>query len=53
MPARLSVETIINLAENGVPLPVFAAMMKVSLQVRVNGLSIWDKPKAGFMPMSL
>lgn len=52
-PARLSVETIINLAENGVPVSVFTTLMKVGLEERVDGLTRWDDAEAGYTPMSL
>jgi len=43
-PSRLSEETIINLAENGVPLSSFVKLMKDDLQVRVDGLTQWSPP---------
>ncbi|KAI0089888.1 RNA dependent RNA polymerase-domain-containing protein [Irpex rosettiformis] len=47
-PAQLSTETIINLAENGVPTETFAAMMRESFQSKVDRLSIWDGPNGLF-----
>ena len=43
-PAQLSTETIINLAENGVPAETFAAMMRESFKNRVDKLTQWDGP---------
>ena len=45
-PSRLSEETIINLAENGVPLASFTSLMKDDLQARVNSLTQWTPPAA-------
>lgn len=52
-PARLSIETIINLAENGVPVSVFTTLMKVGLQERVDGLTLWNDAEAEHTPMNL
>lgn len=43
-PASLSTETIINLAENGVPLDVFKSLMKTSMQEKIDGLTTWSGP---------
>jgi RNA-dependent RNA polymerase len=43
-PAHLSSETIINLAENGVPHHVFTDMLRASLEERVAGLTTWEGP---------
>ncbi|KZT73517.1 hypothetical protein DAEQUDRAFT_721575 [Daedalea quercina L-15889] len=43
-PSRLSDETVINLAENGVPLRAFVALMKHDLDARVDGLTQWAPP---------
>ncbi|TCD71443.1 hypothetical protein EIP91_010149 [Steccherinum ochraceum] len=40
-PARLATEVIINLAENGVPVPLLAGMMQVSIQERLDRLMNW------------
>lgn len=45
-PSRLSEETIINLAENGVPLASFTALMKDDLKARVDSLTRWTPPAA-------
>ncbi|KAH9838676.1 RNA dependent RNA polymerase-domain-containing protein [Rhodofomes roseus] len=47
-PSRLSEETIINLAENGVPLQAFVKLMKDDLQARVDGLTQWTSPASVF-----
>ncbi|KAF9812816.1 hypothetical protein IEO21_05963 [Rhodonia placenta] len=41
-PARLSTETIINLAENGVHTSVFVKLMQESMQKKVEGLTTWQ-----------
>lgn len=41
-PSHLSVETIINLAENGVKMEALAVMMKANLSTKVDGLTTWD-----------
>ena len=45
-PARLSYETIINLAENGVPLDVFSGLLQLGIDSVLDGLFSWpdDKP---------
>ncbi|KAI0706226.1 RNA dependent RNA polymerase-domain-containing protein [Cytidiella melzeri] len=43
-PAQLSSETIINLAENGVPATTFRDMMKESFARKVEMLTLWDGP---------
>ena len=45
-PSRLAEETIINLAENGVPLMSFASLMRDDLQARVDSLTQWMPPEA-------
>ena len=45
-PARVSPETIINLAENGVPHQVFVELMKSSVANIIMGLTTWDGPDA-------
>ncbi|CCM00780.1 uncharacterized protein FIBRA_02822 [Fibroporia radiculosa] len=41
-PVRLSTETIINLAENGVPTDVFINLMKATLKAKVHSLTNWE-----------
>jgi RNA-dependent RNA polymerase len=41
-PGRLSAETIINLAENGVPHKVFTDLLRSGLEERVAGLTTWE-----------
>ncbi|CAA7271027.1 unnamed protein product [Cyclocybe aegerita] len=41
-PSRLSTETIINLAENGVPHSRFVDLLKATLREMVKGLTTWD-----------
>ncbi|KAH7915886.1 RNA dependent RNA polymerase-domain-containing protein [Hygrophoropsis aurantiaca] len=45
-PSRLSAETIINLAENGVPHQVFIDLVKRGLDALVDALLDWDSPDA-------
>lgn len=45
-PSRVSPETIINLAENGVPHHVFVDLMRASIGEFVQGLITWDGPHA-------
>ena len=45
-PCRLSVETIINLSENGVPTSVFLDLLHQGLEELVNPLLEWDGPDA-------
>lgn len=45
-PARVSPETIINLAENGVPRGVFVELMKASVANIITGLTTWEGPDA-------
>ncbi|KAH7928507.1 hypothetical protein BV22DRAFT_1082792 [Leucogyrophana mollusca] len=45
-PSRLSAETIVNLAENGVPHEVFIDLVKRGLDTIVDGLLDWDGPDA-------
>ena len=45
-PCRLSVETIINLSENGVPKKVFLDLLHQGLQELVDPLLEWDGPDA-------
>jgi RNA-dependent RNA polymerase len=45
-PGRLSSQTIINLAENGVPHCVFVEIFRASLRELVDGLTKWDGPNA-------
>lgn len=47
-PARVSPETIINLAENGVPHQVFKDLLKKSLADIIEDLTTWDGPDAMF-----
>jgi RNA-dependent RNA polymerase len=47
-PARVSPETIINLAENDVPHQVFKDLLKQSLVDITEGLTTWDGPDAMF-----
>ncbi|EGO05196.1 hypothetical protein SERLA73DRAFT_68825 [Serpula lacrymans var. lacrymans S7.3] len=47
-PSRLAAETIINLAENGVPHEVFVNLMKSGVDSIVDGLMDWDGPDAMF-----
>ncbi|KAG6844808.1 hypothetical protein H0H87_003474 [Tephrocybe sp. NHM501043] len=47
-PAGISAETIINLAENGVPPWVFVELMKANLREVVAGFTTWDGPDAMF-----
>lgn len=47
-PARLSAETIINLAENGVPHGVFLKLLRDGLERQIAGLIKWDGPDAMF-----
>lgn len=45
-PSRLSVETIINLAENGVKKEAFFALLESSLSQLVEPLTDWESPDA-------
>lgn len=45
-PTRLSRHTIINLAHNGVPASVFAALMRAGLEAEITPLMQWDGPNA-------
>ncbi|KAF5380169.1 hypothetical protein D9615_006104 [Tricholomella constricta] len=45
-PGRISAETIINLAENGVPHAIFVHLLRTNLAEVVNGLTIWEGPEA-------
>lgn len=45
-PSRLSIETIINLAENGVPAQAFIDLLKASLKATIDPLLQWDGPDA-------
>jgi hypothetical protein len=45
-PARISPETIINLAENGVPHRVFVDLMKANVANIIAGLTTWEGPDA-------
>jgi len=45
-PSRVTPETIINLAENGVPHRVFIDLMKASVAEIITGLTTWDGPDA-------
>lgn len=45
-PARLTYETIINLAENGVPAQIFADLFKTGIRKIVTDLTSWDGPDA-------
>lgn len=45
-PARLSTETITNLAENGVPTAVFINLMRQGMEEISKALTSWDEPKA-------
>lgn len=45
-PTRLSRHTIINLAHNGVPNSVFAALMRAGLEAEITPLMKWDGPNA-------
>ena len=45
-PARISPETIVNLAENGVPHSVFVNLMKAGVTEIITGLTTWDGPDA-------
>ncbi|KAF9495388.1 hypothetical protein BDN71DRAFT_1589707 [Pleurotus eryngii] len=45
-PSRLSTETIINLAENGVPAQAFINLLKASLKATIDPLLQWDGPDA-------
>ncbi|GLB39244.1 putative RNA-dependent RNA polymerase [Lyophyllum shimeji] len=45
-PSRISAETIINLAENGVPHPVFLHLLSSSIKEIVVGLTTWEGPDA-------
>ncbi|KAG5653736.1 hypothetical protein H0H81_010993 [Sphagnurus paluster] len=45
-PGRVSAETIINLAENGVPHSVFVQLMQSNLAELVEGLTTWEGPDA-------
>lgn len=47
-PARVSPETIINLAENGVPHKVFKDLLKQNLIDIIEGLTTWEGPDAMF-----
>jgi RNA-dependent RNA polymerase len=47
-PSHLSAETIVNLAENGVPHQVFIDLMKEGLDAIVDSLLDWDGPDAMF-----
>jgi len=47
-PARLSAETLINLAENGVPHHIFVKLLRDGLEEQVAGLITWDGPDAMF-----
>ena len=46
-PARLSTETITNLAENGVPFECFRDLFQVNVRERVDALLKWDEELAG------
>ena len=45
-PARLSMETITNLAENGVPTSVFIDLMRQGVKEIHRALTSWDGPNA-------
>jgi hypothetical protein len=45
-PARLTYETIINLAENGVPASIFADLFKTGIRKIVTDLTTWEGPDA-------
>ncbi|KAF8067671.1 RNA dependent RNA polymerase-domain-containing protein [Lyophyllum atratum] len=45
-PARVSPETIINFAENGVPHPIFIHLLRASIAQIVEGLTTWEGPDA-------
>ncbi|KAG5220574.1 RNA-dependent RNA polymerase SHL [Salix suchowensis] len=45
-PSRLSTETIINLAENGVPAQAFINLLRASLKATIDPLLQWDGPDA-------
>jgi RNA-dependent RNA polymerase len=45
-PARLTYETIINLAENGVPAQIFVDLFKTGIRKIVTDLTTWDGPDA-------
>ncbi|KAG5644364.1 hypothetical protein DXG03_008661 [Asterophora parasitica] len=47
-PGRISAETIINLAENGVSHSIFTHLLKTNLAEVVKGLTMWDGPDAMF-----
>ncbi|KAF9465114.1 RNA dependent RNA polymerase-domain-containing protein [Collybia nuda] len=47
-PARVSPETIINLAENGVPDRIFRNLLKQSITNIIEGLTTWEGPDAMF-----
>ncbi|OAX44361.1 hypothetical protein K503DRAFT_846492 [Rhizopogon vinicolor AM-OR11-026] len=47
-PSRISAETIVNFAENGVPHQVFIDLMKEGLDAIVDNLLDWDGPDAMF-----
>ncbi len=47
-PARLSEETIINLAENGVHIQIFLDLLKLSLESRVDRLTTGEGPQGLF-----
>lgn len=47
-PARLSAETIINLADRGVSQNVFVKLLRDGLEEQVASLTNWDGPKAMF-----
>lgn len=48
VPARLSAETIVNLAENKVPYPVFEKLFREGLKAQVAPLTQWDGRDAMF-----
>ena len=41
-PARLSAETVINLAHNGVPVRVFKDLVEDELSRHIDGLTLWE-----------
>lgn len=45
-PARLTYETVINLAENGVPPQIFADLFKTGIRKIVTDLTAWEGPDA-------
>ena len=52
-PAHLSVETIINVAENGIESRVLVDLLKVELKERVDKLTKWDDPENNLSLYSL